>query len=135
LGPGLRKVIVPSPSPLVRACVIPREKSACSSSCRARLTRSALTCSSGYRAINVASRSGRGCTSRKASSKVVAAGLCSSSDMLVVVSLSYCFVSSSSCPCSMVVVWLLYGCCCWRLLLLSFVVSCEGVRFKNQMIE
>jgi hypothetical protein len=60
---------------------------ACSSSCRSLLTRSASTCSSGYRAINVASRSGRGCTSLKASSKV-AAGLCSSPDMLVVVSLS-----------------------------------------------
>jgi hypothetical protein len=35
--------------------------------------------------------------------------------------------------CSMVVV--VGGCSCWRLWLLAFVVSCEGVRFKNQMIE
>jgi hypothetical protein len=40
------------------------------------------------------------------------------------------------------VVWLWFGCSmvvviggCWRLLLLAFVVFCEGVSFKNQTIE
>jgi hypothetical protein len=27
------------------------------------------------------------------------------------------------------------GCSCWRSLLLAFVVSCEGISFKNKMIE